>query len=27
MPDGTRAVNSEGKQVRQSIEFYNSAIL
>jgi hypothetical protein len=27
MPDGTRAVNSERKQVRQSIEFYNPAIL
>ena len=27
MPDGTRAVNSEGKQVRQSIEVYNPAIL
>jgi hypothetical protein len=27
MPDGTRAVNSEGKRARQSIEFYNPEII
>jgi hypothetical protein len=27
MPDGTRAANREGQQVRQAIEFYNPKII